>query len=92
MMLQLSEGMYQYDIADADFKSRVHLRVDPDLSGLMVVNASRVVHLNPTALYMAFLILEKVDEKTALQAHPNALCWKLPWFGTTTTGAPALTA
>ncbi|MEN6580243.1 MAG: radical SAM protein [Anaerolineaceae bacterium] len=68
MMRQLSEGMYQYDIADADSKSRVHLRVDPDLSGLMVVNASRVVHLNPTALYMAFLILEKVDEKTALQA------------------------
>jgi hypothetical protein len=60
--------MYQYDIADADSKSRIHLRVDPDLSGLLVVNASRVMHLNPSALYMAYLTLEKVDEKFALQA------------------------
>ena len=67
-MRPLSEGMYQYDIADADSKSRIHLRVDPDLSGLLVVNASRIIHLNPTALYMAFLTLEKVDEKAALQA------------------------
>ena len=67
-MRPLSEGMYQYDIADAESKSRIHLRVDPDLSGLLVVNASRIVHLNPTALHMAYLTLEKVDEKSALQA------------------------
>ena len=64
----LSEGMYQYDIKDGDSKSRIHLRVDPDLSGILLVNASRVVHLNPTALFMAYLTLEKVDEKTALRA------------------------
>lgn len=73
MMKPLSEGMYQYDIADADSKLRIHLRVDPDLSGLLVVNASRVIHLNPTALYMAFLTLEKVEEKAALKALRSRL-------------------
>ena len=68
MIKPFVEGMYQYDISDADSKSRIHLRVDPDLSGLLVVNASRVMHLNPTAAYMAFLTLEKIDEKAALKA------------------------
>jgi len=66
MMRSLHEGMYQYDIADADSKSRVHLRVDPDLSGLLIINASRIVRLNPTALTMTFLYLEDVEQKTAL--------------------------
>ncbi len=66
MTRPLSEGMYQYDVVDGDSKSRVHLRVDPDLSGLLVINASRIVRLNPTALYMAFLYLEKVEQKAAL--------------------------
>ena len=35
----LSEGMYQYDIKDGDYKSRIHLRVDSDLSGILLVNA-----------------------------------------------------
>ena len=68
MIKPLSEGMYQYDIEDANSKSRIHLRVDPDLSGLLVVNASSIMHLNPSALYMAFLTLEKVDQKAALKA------------------------
>lgn len=68
MLNKLTEGMYQYDIVDADNKSRVHLRVDPDLSGLLIVNASRIVRLNPTALFMAFLFLENVELKAALKA------------------------
>ncbi|MBP7195858.1 MAG: radical SAM protein [Anaerolineaceae bacterium] len=68
MIRPLTEGIYQYDFADSVSKSRVHLRVDPDLSGLLVANASRIVHLNPSALYMAFLTLEKVPEKEALRA------------------------
>ncbi len=68
MIKPLSEGMYQYDIADADSKSRIHLRVDPDLSGLLVVNASRVMHLNPSALYMAYLTLEKLMKNSPSQA------------------------
>ena len=42
-------------------KSRIHLRVDADGSGLLIVNAARVFHLNPTAVYMAWLVLEQID-------------------------------
>jgi len=61
-------GLYQFDIAEDGSKSRVHIRLDEDGSGLLVVNASRVVHLNPTALQMAYYHLSKADEKEAVRA------------------------
>lgn len=61
-------GLYQFDIADDDSKSRVHIRLDEDGSGLLVVNASRVVHLNPTAVQMAYYHLSKAGEKDAVSA------------------------
>jgi len=41
-------------------KAHIHLRIDPDGSGLLVVNASRILHLNPTAALMADLYLKKI--------------------------------
>jgi radical SAM protein with 4Fe4S-binding SPASM domain len=38
------------------------LRIDPDGTGTLIVNASRVMHLNPTAALLAFLILEGKTE------------------------------
>jgi len=38
--------------------ARIHLRVDPDGAGTLIVNANRVVHLNPTATEIAHMILE----------------------------------
>ncbi|MEL7645301.1 MAG: radical SAM protein [Anaerolineaceae bacterium] len=61
-------GLYQFDIADNESKSRVHIRLDEDGSGLLVVNASRVVHMNPTAVQMAFFHLSRADEKDAVRA------------------------
>ena len=49
-------------------KSRVHLRLDPDGFGTLIVNANRVMHLNPTAALMAFLTLEEADERQAVAA------------------------
>ncbi len=49
-------------------RSRVHLRVDDDGQGLLLVNASRVMHLNPTAVHMAYLWLERVPEDQALRS------------------------
>jgi len=60
-------GMYTFDIQEHGGKSRVHLRIDEDGSGLLVVNASRVVQLNSTAMQMAYYHLSKVDQKTAVQ-------------------------
>ena len=62
----INSGLYTFDIHEHGGKSRVHLRIDEDGSGLLVVNASRVVHLNPTAMQMAYYHLNKVEQKTAL--------------------------
>ncbi len=59
-------GLYPYDRQDHGERSRIHLRVDLDGSGLLIVNASRIMHLNPTAASMAYLILEGVPEQTAI--------------------------
>lgn len=63
-----SSGLFHYRLEGADEKSRAHLRLDPDGHGTLIVNASRVMHLNPTAALMAWLVLEKVDEAAAVRA------------------------
>lgn len=62
-----SPGLYHYRIEGADEKSRIHLRLDADGHGTLIVNASRVMHLNPTAALMAYLTLEKVDQAAAVR-------------------------
>jgi len=49
-------------------KSRIHLRLDTDRSGTLIVNANRVMHLNPTAALMAYHILEGTQEKEVVKA------------------------
>lgn len=60
-------GLRHYRVEGRDEKSRVHLRLDPDGHGTLIVNANRIMHLNPTAALMAFLVLEKTPEKDAVQ-------------------------
>ena len=60
-------GLYHYRIEGQDEKSRVHLRLDPDGHGTLIVNANRIMHLNPTAALMAYLVLEKTPEKAAVR-------------------------
>jgi radical SAM protein with 4Fe4S-binding SPASM domain len=52
-------GLYHYTRQDEHEKSRIHLRVDPDGTGTLIVNANRVMHLNPSAALMAWAILEE---------------------------------
>jgi len=61
-------GLYHYAIENPGEKSRVHLRVDADGHGTLVVNANRVMHLNPTAALMAHLVLEKKSEQEIVRA------------------------
>jgi radical SAM protein with 4Fe4S-binding SPASM domain len=65
-------GLYHYLRQSQGERSRIHLRVDPDLDGqgihgILIVNANRVLHLNPTATLLAFLILEKVPESQIMR-------------------------
>ena len=55
-------------------KSRIHLRIDPDGTGTLIVNANRVMHLNPTAAFMAWLILEgKIRTGKNERTHRGAI-------------------
>ena len=60
-------GLYHYTREDEHEKSRIHLRLDADSNGTLIVNANRVMHLNPSAALMAYLILEKVEEGQAVK-------------------------
>ena len=66
-LLRLPEaGIYKYDIADESQRSRLHLRVDEGGSGLLLINASKIIYLNQTAMAMAYLYLNKIDKEEAL--------------------------
>ena len=58
--------MYHYVRENEHEKSRIHLRIDPDGTGTLIVNANRVMHLNPTAALMAHLLLEEKSEQDIL--------------------------
>ena len=61
-----SPGLHAYERRDgAGGRVRIHLRVEPDGRGLLVINASRVLHLNQTAAELARLVLEGVSEDAA---------------------------
>ena len=57
----MQTGVYHFAREQDGEKSRIHLRVDADGSGLLIVNAARVFHLNPTAVYMAWLVLKQIS-------------------------------
>ena len=63
----LSSGLYHYVRETADEKSRIHLRIDSDGTGTLIVNASSVMHLNPSAAFMAWLTLEGKTEEESVQ-------------------------
>jgi radical SAM protein with 4Fe4S-binding SPASM domain len=64
----LSTGLHAYERRDeAGGRVRIHLRVEPDGRGLLVINASQVLHLNQTAAEYARLVLEDVPEDLAVR-------------------------
>jgi radical SAM protein with 4Fe4S-binding SPASM domain len=65
----LEPGIYHYQTPpDAQQQFRLHLRVEKDGLGVLLINATRVLHLNQTATEHAALILrEKTAEEAALE-------------------------
>ncbi len=61
-------GIYHYQREEPEGKSRIHLRIDPNGSGLLIINANRVIQLNPSAAFMAYLHLEEITFKEAVRA------------------------
>jgi radical SAM protein with 4Fe4S-binding SPASM domain len=61
-------GVFHYLREAPSSKVRLHLRLENDGRGLLLVNASRVFHLNPSAAFMAYLNLEGHGEETVVQS------------------------
>ena len=54
-------GMYHYISPPEDTRNyRLHLRVEPDGSGILIVNASTILHLNQTATEHAYYIVKNI--------------------------------
>ena len=66
-----SARIFHYIRENEHEKSRIHLRLDNDGTGTLIVNASSVMHLNPTAALMAHLVLEKTEEQQAVKIIQN---------------------
>ena len=61
----LSSGIYHYQAPpDAALPYRLHLRLEPDGTGILIVNASAILHLNQTASEYAYhMIVQTSEEK-----------------------------
>ncbi len=65
----LPAGMYEFHTtAEAEKQYRMHLRLENDGSGLLVVNASTVLHLNQTAAEFAYHLIQQTPEDAAIQS------------------------
>jgi radical SAM protein with 4Fe4S-binding SPASM domain len=67
-----SPGIHHFDYQGTGERSRIHLRVEPDGSGILLVNANRILHLNQTAVLMTFLFLKETSEEEAVKTLRRA--------------------
>jgi hypothetical protein len=59
----LPPGIYHYQAPpDSPVPYRLHLRIEPDGTGLLIVNASTILHLNQTAAEFAYHIVIQTPE------------------------------
>ena len=58
----IPSGMYHFQSPqDAPNPYRMHLRVEPDGQGLLVINASTILHLNQTAAEYAYYFIQRKE-------------------------------
>ncbi len=64
----LPAGIYHYQAPDeSPYPYRLHLRIEPDGQGILIVNASTVVHLNPTAAEYAYHLVNQTSDEEAVE-------------------------
>src|SRR3990172_71905 len=61
----LPTGIYTTQSSEDEPAYRLHLRMQPDGTGILVVNASTVLHLNPTATEFAFHMIKGTSAEVA---------------------------
>jgi len=63
----LPSGMYTYQTPQvAEEQFRLHLRIEEDGRGILVINASTVLHLNKTAAEYAYHLVKQTDLDTVV--------------------------
>jgi hypothetical protein len=61
-------GMYHYIAPQEDpLNFRLHLRVEPDGGGILIVNAATILHLNETATEFAYHMVHGLPEEQVIQ-------------------------
>jgi organic radical activating enzyme len=61
-------GTYHFQApSDAPLPYRLHLRIEPDGHGVLIVNASTVLHLNSTAAEYAYHIVQQTQKDQAVR-------------------------
>jgi hypothetical protein len=64
----LSAGIYHYQAPpEADFPYRMHLRLEADGNGILIVNAATVLHLNQTAAEFAYHMVNESAEEAVVR-------------------------
>lgn len=64
-------GIYHFEQQKDHSKNRIHLRVENDGNGLLLVNAARAYHLNPSATAIAYWQLSEHSEIEILNSLSN---------------------
>lgn len=65
----LPAGMYHFQAApSAPVPYRLHLRLEKDGQGILIVNAATILHLNQTAAEYAYHIVQQTPREEAIQA------------------------
>lgn len=59
----LPPGHYAYQSPNPQFPYRMHLRIEPDNSGVLILNAATVLHLNQTAAEYAYHLIRHTPEQ-----------------------------
>lgn len=64
----LQPGIYHYQAPPEDPDDyRLHLRLESDGTGLLIINASTVLHLNQTAAEYAYYLVQNLPEEQAVK-------------------------
>ena len=64
----LPAGVYHYQAPAEDPRNyRLHLRLEPDGRGILIINASTILHLNHTAAEYAFYLVQHLPEEQVVK-------------------------
>lgn len=65
----LPPGLYNYQAPqDSDYQYRLHLRIEPGGEGLLIINASTVLHLNQTATEYAYHLIKQTPQPEVIES------------------------